>query len=154
MNKKKIIKKLDSLISESEEVLNTHTPNPDGWVGFPTLGTEKFQKWRNSCENLIKQVTGRESSYYKNFKEQVERGKKSDVKAGRGILKSIKSDIKDNTIDLQENESENGNLHKKYFSYLINSTYDWFERYRNKIIVGILVGVIAPLILYYFFGIK
>lgn len=91
---KRLIARLEGLISQSDEVLSTHMPNPPNMIGFATLDTEKYQKWKASSENLIKVICGSESNYLENFRKETKRGgHRGCVNAGKGILSAVKDDV-------------------------------------------------------------
>lgn len=92
-NSTQLIIRLDQLIQNADLVLRTHTPNPPNVIGFPTLNDEQFQQWKASSENIIISLCGPNSGYLENFKKEVKKGYKSNVNAGKGILKAIKEDV-------------------------------------------------------------
>lgn len=90
----KIIARLNQLIYKADDVLATHTPNPPGIIGFPTLNTEGFQQWKASSENIIKTACGTHSNYLDNFRNETEHGAHEEcVRAGKGILTALKEDL-------------------------------------------------------------
>lgn len=47
------IKRLDKLISKGEKVLLSHTPNPPGVIGFPTLDSSQFTSWKSQTLSFL-----------------------------------------------------------------------------------------------------
>jgi hypothetical protein len=91
---KRLIERLDQLITKADDVLATHTPNPPNVIGFPTLSNEKFQQRKASSENIVKVICGAESSYLQNFIKETKRGAhRGCVNAGKGILLAVKEDV-------------------------------------------------------------
>lgn len=134
----KVISQIDRLIQKAEEVKSTYRRNPPGVIGFPTLDHGTFMEWKNSLESLVVRVTGIESVYYKNLKQEVKEGFSSDVDAGVGLLRALRQDVQEGIFSKQ---SELG------FSKLIHELFDSFVAWirENKIISGVIVGVIVTL---------
>lgn len=97
----KMKERLEALINEAQDVLKTHTPNPPGVIGFPTLDSGGFQKWAVSSENIIRALTGN-SSYLNSFlKETKQGGYTGSVEAGRGVMIALKDDLESGIVSSQ-----------------------------------------------------
>ena len=99
------IERLDKLLQKADAVLDSHTPNPPGVIGFPTLKTELFIAWKTKCLNYLETILPPTSNYIKDFKDSVKKGYIGHVNAGKGILQSVKEDIQEDIINLSESES-------------------------------------------------
>lgn len=98
------VERLDKLLQKADEVLKTHTPNPPGVLGFPTLNTQPFTAWKTQCLNYLESILPPSSNYIKNFKDSVKNGYVGHVNAGKGILQSVKEDIQEGIINISESE--------------------------------------------------
>ena len=92
-DKAKITQRIDELIEKGNKVLATHSPNPPGVIGFPTLDTGLFTEWRTQTLSLLTNFLGQDHVYVNNFQKNVDRGYTSSVGAGQGILRALKEDI-------------------------------------------------------------
>lgn len=98
------IERLDKLLQKADSVLETHTPNPPGVLGFPTLSTQAFTAWKTQCLNYLESILPSSSNYIKDFKETVKNGYVGHVNAGKGILESVKEDINEGIIELSQTD--------------------------------------------------
>lgn len=98
------IERLDKLLQKADSVLETHTPNPPGVLGFPTLSTQAFTAWKTQCLNYLESILPFSSNYIKDFKETVKNGYVGHVNAGKGILESVKEDINEGIIELSQTD--------------------------------------------------
>ena len=98
------IERLDKLIQKADSVLKTHTPNPPGVLGFPTLSTQAFTAWKTQTLNYLESILPLSSNYIKDFKESVKNGYVGHVNAGKGILESVKEDINEGIIELSQTD--------------------------------------------------
>ena len=87
--------RVERLLTKGAAVLETHSPNPPGVVGFPTLDHGTFTEWRTQSLSLLTNLLGAEHVYVTNFEQRVNRGYASSVKAGIGILKAVSEDLED-----------------------------------------------------------
>jgi hypothetical protein len=87
------VDRINELVQKGNDVLKTHTPNPSGIIGFPTLNSAQFTAWRSQVLNYLNSNLPSENQYLISFKENVDRGYKSSVETGIGLLKSIIEDI-------------------------------------------------------------
>lgn len=91
--KQKFLERIDQLLQKADKVKMTHKPNPPNVIGFTTLNDTVFLEWKTNSEQLIILITGKDSVYYKNFIEKVEKGHRSHVDSGIGVLKALKEDL-------------------------------------------------------------
>jgi hypothetical protein len=87
-----ILSRIEQLIEKGQRVLATHTPNPPGVIGFPTLNAGAFAEWKSGAESFIANLVGKEHVYSKNF-EKVKDGYQNHVEAGVGILRAVREDV-------------------------------------------------------------
>jgi hypothetical protein len=92
-DKTKIVLRIDELIEKGNKVLATHSPNPPGMIGFPTLDTGIFTEWRTQTLSLLVNFPGQEHVYVNNFQQNVDGEYTSSVGAGQGILRALKEDV-------------------------------------------------------------
>lgn len=89
----KVLKRLDDLIHNGEQVLATkRTPSPYV-IGDSQVDSQLAYQWATSAQNLLATVFGRDSEHYKNLIAQV--GKNltySPVYHAQGILRAAKED--------------------------------------------------------------
>lgn len=87
-----IADRIRALIQEAGAVLATHRPNPSNVIGFPTLDSGAFARWRSRASALLDRVAGPDHRYTKAFDERVTQEYRSAVKAGCGLLESFLAD--------------------------------------------------------------
>ena len=85
--------KVEKLIQKGHEFLKTHRPNPPGMIGFTTLDSGAFSAWQTQCLNLLESNLPSGNSYVNAFRERIKQGYTGTVKAGIGILESVKEDL-------------------------------------------------------------
>ena len=90
--------RIERLLAKGGAVLNTHSPNPPGVIGFPTLDHGAFAEWRAQSLSLLGNLLGAEHVYVTGFEREVDRGYTSSVKAGIGILKAVCEDLEDGSL--------------------------------------------------------
>jgi len=95
--------KVQVLIEKGHAVLKTYKPNSPGVIGFPTLDSGSFSAWQTQCMNFLESILPSGNAYVESFKEKVKLGYQGTVKAGIGILESIKEDLE--TGDILGSES-------------------------------------------------
>ncbi len=88
------VDRIDQLIRKGELVLGTHKPNPPNVIGFPTLDSGPFTEWRTQSLACLSSLLGNEHVYVDNFRKTVQQGYRDSVRAGIGILKAVRDDIK------------------------------------------------------------
>ena len=64
--------RLTALIEKGEAVLATHTPEPPGVFGFPTLDTQRYAEWRSQALVCLTQVFGTTHTYGEGFQSATE----------------------------------------------------------------------------------
>ena len=74
--------RIERLLAKGGAVLNTHSPNSPGVIGFPTLDHGAFTEWRAQSLSLLGNLLGAEHVYVTGFEREVDRGYTSSVKAG------------------------------------------------------------------------
>lgn len=84
---------LEKLIQKGYETLSTHKPNPPNFIGFPTLDSGSFAAWTSQSLSFLESRLPSGSPYIRKFREKVKREFRDSVKAGIGILKSVKEDL-------------------------------------------------------------
>ena len=89
---------LERLLAKGGAVLETHSPNPPGVIGFPTLNHGAFTEWRAQSLSLLTNLLCAEHVYVTNFEREVERGYTSSAEAGIGILKAVGEDLEDGSL--------------------------------------------------------
>ena len=94
-NSQRFQARIERLIAKGITVLDTHSPNPPGVVGFPTLDPGFFAHWRTQCVAFLTNLLGAEHTYVVNFEADVDKGYSSRVKAGIGILRAVGEDLRD-----------------------------------------------------------
>ena len=92
------VEKIERLIVKGNDVLRTHRPNPPGVIGFPTLDSEAFAAWQTQCLNFLESRLPSNNPYVRAFKEKIQKGYQGTVKAGIGILESVKEDLESDDI--------------------------------------------------------
>ena len=86
--------RLTSLIEKGEAVLATHTPEPPGVFGFPTLDTQRFAEWRSQALVCLGQVFGASHTYTEGFRSETESdGHTRSARTGLGILQAALKDV-------------------------------------------------------------
>ncbi len=85
--------KIEKLIQKGHEVLKTHEPNLPGVIGLPTLDSGAFSAWQTQCLNFLESNLPSGNSYVDAFRERIKQGHTGTVKAGIGILESVKEDL-------------------------------------------------------------
>ncbi|WP_428278128.1 hypothetical protein [Candidatus Palauibacter sp.] len=94
--------RIDRLLAKGRAVLETHSPNPPGFVSFPKLEHGAFTEWRAQSLSLLTNLLGADHVYVASFRQEVEGRFASSVKAGLGILKAVHEDLEDGFLtDLQ-----------------------------------------------------
>ena len=89
---------IERLLAKGSTVLETHSPNPPGVIGFPTLDHGAFAEWRAQSLSLLTTLLGAEHVYVANFEREVDRGYTNSAKAGIGILKAVCEDLEDGSL--------------------------------------------------------
>lgn len=90
----RILQRIGLLIAKGQSVLQTHTPNAPGVIGFPTLETGPFNEWRSQSLVALRDIVGDGHTYTTEFDKRTEKGGyQSVVQAGLGILRSLKEDV-------------------------------------------------------------
>jgi hypothetical protein len=115
--------RLDKLIEKGGEVLKSHKPNPPNVFGFPTLDSGKFTAWQTQCLSYLIANLPPHSPYIDSFKSNVERGFKSSVEKGIGILQSVKEDADLGYIDKQNSSTDTS----ESTSQILNNIFDKFH---------------------------
>ena len=90
--------RIERLLAKGSAVLDTHSPNPPGVIGFPTLDHGGFTEWRAQSLSLLGNLLGAEHVYVTDFEREVDRGYTNSVKAGIGILKAAREDLEDGSL--------------------------------------------------------
>ena len=91
----KLLARIERLIAKGITVLDTHSPNPPGVIGGPTLDPGFFAQWRNQSLALLTNLLGAGHTYVVNFESEVDVGFTDHVKAGIGILRAVHEDLRD-----------------------------------------------------------
>lgn len=90
----KLIERSSQLLTKGQGVASTRYNNSSDRVVAPDrVNSAAFHEWKNNSQNFISMVCGEDSSYYKNFVEEVKGAFPSDVDHGMGILKALKEDL-------------------------------------------------------------
>ncbi|MFG0306199.1 MAG: hypothetical protein ACF8Q5_08305 [Phycisphaerales bacterium JB040] len=84
--------RIAELINMSDTVLATHKPNPPNVIGFSTLSSGEFAKWREKALTLLQRVAGSDHPYTTGFRHRVTTPYRSQVRSGKGILESFLED--------------------------------------------------------------
>lgn len=87
--------RIERLLVKGTAVLRTHSPNPPGVIGFPTLSDRAFAEWRTQSLSLLTNLLGPKHTYVVSFEQKVEEGYVSSVEAGMGILNAVREDLED-----------------------------------------------------------
>ena len=87
--------RIERLLEKGSAVLATHSPNPVGVIGSPTLDPGAFAEWRTQCLALLKNLLDTGHTYVVNFEGDVDKGFRRSVKAGIGILRAVQEDLQD-----------------------------------------------------------
>lgn len=83
------------LIAKGAAVRETHSPNPPGVIGFPTLSAGAFAEWRTQSLSLLTNLLGSKHTYVASFEKEVDGGYVSTVEVGIGILNAVREDLED-----------------------------------------------------------
>ncbi|HOX96437.1 MAG TPA: hypothetical protein PLI45_03610 [Candidatus Woesebacteria bacterium] len=90
----KLIERTEQLLQKAQGVAATRfNRSSDRVVAPDRVNSASFHEWKNNSENFISMVCNENSSYYKNFVEEVKNAFPSDVDHGIGILKALKEDL-------------------------------------------------------------
>lgn len=90
----KLIERASQLLTKAQSVASTRYNNSSGHAVAPDrVNSAIFHEWKNNSQNFISMVCGENSSYYKNFVEEVKGAFPSEVDHGTGILKALKEDL-------------------------------------------------------------
>jgi hypothetical protein len=81
-----VLQRLDALIEKADRVLSTQHPNTPGSVGLPSLDAEAFAEWRAQSLACLISVLGTKQTYVETFRDEIKRGFKGTVEAGKGII--------------------------------------------------------------------
>ena len=87
--------RIERLLAKGGAVLSTHSPDPPGVIGFPTLDHGAFTEWRAQALSLLTNLLGAEHVYVTDFEREVDHAYTNSVKAGIGILKAVCEDLED-----------------------------------------------------------
>ena len=99
------VEKIDILIQKGNEVLKTHQSTTGRlYKNLPTLDSQAFYAWQTQCINFLETNLSSSNSYVTNFKEKIHHGYVSTVKAGIGMLLSVKEDFEDGCIESEKAE--------------------------------------------------
>ena len=104
MTAAKTIDRLNRLIDKGQRVLATHTPNPPGVIGFPTLDSGAFLEWRNQSLVCLTTLLGVENTYAESF-SAIQEGYRGAVEGGIGILRAVKEDLAAGNLDKAPEQS-------------------------------------------------
>lgn len=96
------LKRLDALIEKADRVLATQHPNPPGAVGLPSLDAEAFSEWKAQSLTCLIDLLGTKQAYVETFREEIKRGFRGTVEAGKGILKAVRQDIEGGSLSKVE----------------------------------------------------
>ena len=88
-------KRIKRLLAKGNAVLQTHSPNSPGVIGFPTLSDGAFTEWRTQSLSLLTNLLGAKHIYVSSFKQKVDEGYVSSVESGIGILRAVCEDLED-----------------------------------------------------------
>jgi len=88
-----VLQRLDALIEKADRVLATQHPNPPGAIGLPSLDAEAFSEWKAQALTCLIDLLGAKQAYVETFREEIKRGFRGTVEAGKGILKAVRQDI-------------------------------------------------------------
>lgn len=87
------IERVQRLIQKGRDTLATHSPNPPGFVGFPTLDAGTFSAWQSECLSFLESRLPSDSHYTREFRDKIKQGYTGTVESGIGILQSVKEDL-------------------------------------------------------------
>lgn len=110
MDRQQLVDRVATLIGRADQVLATHKDPPPNVFGFPTLDSGAFASWRNQSLGLILQAVGPEHPYAVSFSKEVQRGFRSSVQSGKGILEALREDIAAGHLEAREADSKSGVL--------------------------------------------
>ncbi len=97
-----LAEKVEKLIQKGHEVLKTHRPNPP--VIGPTLDSGAFSAWQTQCLNFLESNLPSGNSYVNAFRERIKQGYRGTVKAGIGILESVKEDLETGDVGGEQSD--------------------------------------------------
>ena len=98
------VEKVEQLIKKGHDVLATDHPNPPNFIGFPTLDSGAFSAWQTQCLNFLESNLPPGSSYLISFKDKIKSGHTGLVKAGIGMLQSLKEDLETGAIGSEQSD--------------------------------------------------
>ena len=88
--------RIERLLAKGSAVLKTHSPNPAGVIGFPTLDPGACAEWRTQSLALLTNLLGAKHVYVTSFEQATDDGGYTgSVEAGVGILKAVGEDLQD-----------------------------------------------------------
>ena len=88
-----LVDRVNALIAKAEAVIATHRTPPSGVIGFPTLNPADFAEWQSQSLSFLISLVGADHTYTEQFRERVEQGHTSHVRAGQGILRGLREDL-------------------------------------------------------------
>ena len=88
----KFQERINELISLADKTLVT-IKYTNGQFPIPYLNSESFNEFRSSSLSFILSLYSKDHPYYDDFDSKVLRNSPDQAEIGRGILKSIKSEI-------------------------------------------------------------
>ena len=94
-----ILEKAEDLIQKGKKVLSSHKPNPPNVIGFPTLDTASFARWKTQSLSFLEKQFSSSSPYYLEFHDKVKKPYISAAKTGIGVLEAVKEEIKSGDIE-------------------------------------------------------
>ncbi len=92
------LEKVERLIQKGREVLATHTPNPPGVIGFPTLDSGAFATWKTQCLSFLESQFSSTNPYFLEFQDKVKDPYTGSTETGIGVLKAVKEEIESGDI--------------------------------------------------------
>lgn len=91
--REELIERVNQLIQKGQDVLSSERHSPPNVIAPSTVDRGLFYEWKTNSENFILLIGNKDTPYYKNFIEGVERNYTSDAKQGIGILKALREDL-------------------------------------------------------------
>ena len=89
----KLCERIDNLLQKGEQVLSTHKSDPPNVIGFPALDHGSFVEWQTQSLAFLASLLPEDHPYITQFRAEVQKGYRSHVRAGMGILRALREDI-------------------------------------------------------------
>lgn len=92
-----LISRIEALLEKGNKVIGTYSPSGIV-IGAPDVDGGLYAEWKSQSLSFLHRTLGSKDVYVRQFESSVESTKKYDVEEGRGILRAVMEDIKNNYL--------------------------------------------------------